>query len=164
MPVAKIRSPEPLPLKDLSEQKFGIWKTQLKAWLSSDDTLAPFLPTGNYSTWQAEETNPLRITELVQPGPDPDLPQNPTQAQRDQLLEKRRRQLEIFISQVASCVSINHYNTVVRNATSLEWVFDKVREDYGITQKGINFMNLRQVKYDGNTMTPAASTISTDPI
>jgi len=90
-----------------------------------------------------------------EPGPDVDLPAGATEAQRRQLLDKRRRQLDIFLSQVATCVSINHYNTVVRHATSLEWVFNKVREDYGIVQKGINFMNLRRITYDASTMTPS---------
>ena len=81
MPVVKIHTPEQLPARDLTEQKFSIWKTQLHAWLSSDDTLAHFLPTGDYSEWQAEKTNPLRITQLVAPGPDLDLPAEATQAQ-----------------------------------------------------------------------------------
>ena len=97
MPVVKIKPPEPLPLRDLSEQKFGIWKNQLKAWLASDDTLAVFLPTGTYPQWESEEVNPRRIQQLIQPGPDPDLPANPHQAHRDQLLDKRCRQLEIFL-------------------------------------------------------------------
>ena len=87
---------------------------------------------------------------------DPDLTPDATQAQRNTLLGKRRRQLEVFISQVASCVSLNHYNTVVRHATSLEWVFLRIREDYGISQKGINFMNLRLIRYDPATMTPSS--------
>ena len=154
MPVVKVRQPEQLPLRDLTEQKFSVWKNQLRAWLGSNDSLAPFLPTGQYHTWQAEEVNPNRIDQLIQPGPDRDLQQDATQAQRDQLLDKRRRQLDIFLSQVASCVSLNHYNTVVRHATSLQWVFNKIREDYGIVQRGINFMNLRHLRYDPETMTP----------
>ena len=142
-------------MRDLTEQQFSIWKNQLRAWLASDDSLAPFLPTGQYNTWESEETNPHRITELVQPGPDLDLRENPTEAQRTQLLDKRRRQLDIFLSQVASCVSLNHYNTVVRHATSLQWVHNKIREDYGIVQRGINFMNLRHLKYNQETMTPS---------
>ena len=155
MPVVKIHAPEQLPLRELTEQKFSVWKTQLRAWLASDDSLAHFLPTGDYSEWESEELNPLRIPHLVQPGPDPDLPADPTDAQTRQLLDKRRRQLDIFLSQVASCVSLNHYNTVVRHATSLQWVFNKIREDYGIVQKGINFVNLRRLKYDSSTMTPS---------
>ena len=113
MPVVKIHKPEQLPLRDLTQQKFDVWKNQLRVWLASDDSLAHFLPNGQYSRWEAEEANPLRIVQLVQPGPDLELQPEATVAQRQILLDKRRRQLDIFISQVASCVSINHYNTVV---------------------------------------------------
>ena len=61
----------------------------------------------------------------------------------------------IFLSQVANCVSVNHYTTVLRYATSLQWIFDKVREDYDIAHRGIHFMNLSRIKYDPETMTPA---------
>ena len=151
----KVHKPEQLPVRDLTEQQFEIWKLQLRAWLSSDETLAQFLPRGRYSTWQSEETNPDRITELVQPGPDPELPDNPTDPQIQDLLAKRRMQLEVFLSQVANCVSLNHYTTVVRHATSLQWIFNKIRQDYDIAQKGIHFMNLARLKYDSTTMTPS---------
>ena len=61
---------------------------------------------------------------------------------------KRRRQLVIFLSQVANCVSLNHYTTVLLHATLLQWIFDKVQEDYNITHKGIHFMNLSRAKYE----------------
>ena len=155
MPVVKIHAPEQLPLRELNEQKFSIWRNQLRVWLASDDTLAPFLATGQYSQWQSEEVNRHRILRLVDPGPDLDLQENATAQQRAALLDKRRRQLDIFISQVASCVHPNHYNTVVRHATSLQWVFDRIKQDYGISQRGINFMNLRLVQYNAETMTPS---------
>ena len=155
MPVVKIHAPEKLPVRDLTQQKFDVWKTQLRAWLSSDDSLAHFLTNGRYNQWEAEEANPLRIPHLVQPGPDPELPADATAVQQQDLLDKRRRQLDIFLSQVANCVSDNHYTTVVRHATSLEWIFNKIREDYDIVQKGIHFMNLRRIKYDAASMTPS---------
>ena len=104
MPVAKIHPPEKLPVRGLTDQQFQVWKTQLRAWLYSDEALGHFLPDGRYNTWQAEETNADRIQILADP--DPELPNNPTQLQRDELLTKRRRQLVIFLSQVANCVSI----------------------------------------------------------
>ena len=70
MPTTKIKQPEPLPLRDLTEEKFGVWRTQLRAWLASDDLLAPFLPTGEYSEWDSEEANPMRIRQLAALDPD----------------------------------------------------------------------------------------------
>ena len=123
MPVAKIHPPEKLPERGLPKQQFQVWQVQLCAWLNSNEALGHFLPDRRYSQWQAEEINADRIQALADP--DPELPQNPDQIQRDELLTKRRRQLVIFLSQVANCFSINHYTTVLRHATSLQWIFDK---------------------------------------
>ena len=118
MPVAKIHPPAQLPERGLTEQQFQVWQTQLRAWLYCDEALGHFLPDGRYNQWQAEETNAHRIPALADP--DPELPQNPTEAQIEDLLTKRRRQLVVFLSQVANCVSTNHYTTVLRHATSLQ--------------------------------------------
>ena len=88
MPIAKIHPPEKLPVCSLTEQQFQVWKTQLRAWLYSDETLGHFLPDGRYANWQAEETNAHRIVTLADPHPE--LPQDPTQLQRDKLLTKTR--------------------------------------------------------------------------
>ena len=154
MPIAKIHPPEKLPVRGLTEQQFQVWQTQLRAWLYCDEALSHFLTDGRYAEWEAEEVNPHRIAELLG-NPDPELPQNPTAAQETDLLTKRRRQLVIFLSQVANCVSVNHYTTVLRHATSLQWIFDKIRLDYDLSHRGIHFMNLSRIKYDPDTMTPA---------
>ena len=83
MPVAKIHPPKKLPVRGLTDQQFKVWKTQLRAWLYSDNVLGlgHFLPDARYANWQAEETNAQRIANLADL--DPELPQNPTQLQRD---------------------------------------------------------------------------------
>ena len=86
MPVAKIDPPEKLPVRGLTEQQFQVWQTQLQAWLYCDEALGHFLPDGCYNNWQAEEINAHRIQALADP--DPELPQNPNQVQRDELLTK----------------------------------------------------------------------------
>ena len=119
MPVVKIVPPTQLPDRGLTEHKFSVWRTQLKAWLNSDDSMALFMPRGRYNTWQPEEINPDRIVQLVNPG-DTEIPQDATEDQLADLLDKRRRQLDIFISQIANTVSVNMYTVVTRHATSLD--------------------------------------------
>ena len=155
MPTVKIHAPTPLPDRGLTEQKYDIWQNQLKSWLDSGDILAQFMPRGRYGVWEAEERNQLRL-DAVADG-DPDLPQDATDAQTQDLLEKRRRQLGVFLSQVASTVATNMYTTVIRHATSLQWVLNKVRQEHDLSQRGIHFMNLRKLmKYDAETMTPSS--------
>ena len=154
MPTAKVHPPNPLPPKSLTQQQFEIWSAELQAWLSSDETQAQFLPGSLYETWQSEEQNPHRIAALL-PG-DPDTPDNATAAQLLALVTKRRRQCKVFLSLVAKCVSENHYLEIIRHATSLTWVFDLIKRDYDLKITGIDFLNLSDIKYEPETMTPAA--------
>ena len=87
---------------------------------------------------------------------DPDLPAEPTQQQRMALLDKRRRQCQVFVSLVAKCVSENHYLEITRHATSLTWVFNLIKKDYDLKVTGIDFLNITDIKYDSDTMTPTA--------
>ena len=75
---------------------------------------------------------------------------------RDSIRDKRRRQCKVFLSQVAKCVSQNHYLEIIRHATSLTWVFNLIKQDYDLRVTGIDFLNLAGIKYESETMTPAA--------
>ena len=118
--------------------------------------MARFMQDGRYNQWQSQETNPHRILEL-----DPDDPETPEnnvqnrQGRLQELLVKRRRQLKRFLGQVAQCTSKNLYAAIVRHATSLEWIYTKIREDYDIQKKGIHFLNIVELKYDPEKKTPA---------
>ena len=68
MPVAKIHPAKKLPVQALTDQQFQVWKTQLRAWLYSNEALGHFLPGGRYANWQAEETNSDRIQILATVG------------------------------------------------------------------------------------------------
>ena len=154
MPKAKVNPPEPLPIKGLTQTQFDIWSAELEAWLAADDVQSQFLPGRLYGEWQSQEQNPHRIA-VVAPA-DPELPAEPNQQQRDALVDKRRRQCQVFISLVAKCVSQNHYLEITRNATSLTWVFNLIKKDYDLRVTGIDFLSLVDIKYDPDTLTPAA--------
>ena len=47
------------------------------------------------------------------------------------------------------------YAGIVCHSTSLEWVYDKIREEYDIQTKGIHFLNIIDLHYDPETKTPA---------
>ena len=153
MPTAKVHAPSPWPPKQLTQQQFNIWSSELEAWLASDKIQANFLPDRLYSTWQSQEQNPHRIPQLAEAG-DQDLPNNATPAQQLALLTKRRRQLQVFLSQVAKCVSENHYMEIIRHAVSLNWVLNTIKRDYDIKVTGINFLNIHDIKYESESMTP----------
>ena len=58
----------------------------------------------------------------------------------------------MFISQIDKTVSLNHYATIVNNCTSLQWIYNKLREDYNIQMRGIDFLNILDLSYDEGIM------------
>ena len=101
--------------------------------------MARFLQDGSYSTCQSEETlhgriQALNATDEITINREPNDQDKVTK--REALLNKKRRELKTFLNQVAKVVSANHYNFVMRQATSLEWVYREIRKDYNIQQKG----------------------------
>lgn len=147
MPTIKIHPPEKLLDTSLSEQQFQIFKTELEVYLSTDEKLLPFLNGGQYDTWVAAETNPARLEAARNP---------PGEAVADNaaVFARRKRYLTLFLSLVAKTVSVNHYSMIMQHSTSLQWIYDKIREDYNIQTKGIHLFNILDLKYCSTTMMP----------
>lgn len=156
MPQIKILPPRPLPEQAISQQEFEDWQNELEIWLGEDDNMARFMTDGRYNTWRSQEADPNRIQALDAGDPDRPAEDAPNRADRlADLLAKRRRQLRTFLGQVAKCASRNLYAAIVRHATSLDWIYNKIREDYDIQQKGIHFLNVTDLKYNPETKTPS---------
>ena len=118
--------------------------------------MARFMSDGIYNTWVSQEENNHRIEELNER--DPNRPAEDVANCADvlaELLSNRRRELRTFIGQIAKAASKNMYAGIVRHSTSLEWVYNKLREEYDIQTKGIHFLNIINLKYDPDTKTPA---------
>ena len=130
----KIYPPTKLPEKGVTDLLFNIWVEEIEVYLSQDDRFTPFMRGGPYSTWLAYDANADRIAGPQGEDAAADLP-------------TRRAQLRTFLSIVAKACDINHYNVVTRHSTSLQWIYDKLREDYDIQQKGIHFFNLLDLQY-----------------
>ena len=118
--------------------------------------MARFMTDRRYHTWQLQEQNPLRIQDLDPNNPDRLQPaaNNGANLLAD-LLNKQRRQLKTFVGQVAKYASGNMYVSIVCHITSLNWIYDKIQQDYDIQQKGIHFLNVINLKYN-----PKAKTLS----
>ena len=131
MPAIQIFPPKQLPDKGLSEHSFEAWTSELEVSLGVDDDMARFLQDGFYSTWQSKESihgriQTLNLADEITVNREPTEQENV--AKREALLNKRRRELKTFLNQVAKVVSANHYNFVMRQATSLEWLYREIRK------------------------------------
>ena len=126
-----------------------------------DEKFRPYI-SGKYKEWEAAEDNADRIADLVpedkinkvenEAGIVRDVPK--TDQEKEGMLEDRRTYLELFLSLIAKVVSPNHYSTVMEHSTSLQWVFNMIREDYDIQTRGIHILNILDLKYEEGTMKP----------
>ena len=142
----KIYAPTKLPDYGLSEQGFQTWKTELRIYLNQQDDFLVFMKGGIYANWSpAEEGERLRVKAKKREDPLVD----------DEVeLDKRNRDLDLFLSLIAKTVSQPHYPIIMENSTSLDWIYNKLREDYDIQTKGIHFLNILDLKYDESKMQP----------
>ena len=141
----KVYAPTRLPDQGLSEQGFQTWKTELRIYLNQNEEFLEFMPGGLYPKWEPAEEGE-RLTVKAKKG-DP-----PVDDVVD--LAKRNRDLDLFLSLIAKTVSQDHYQVIMENSTSLDWIYDKLREDYDIQTKGIHFLNILDLKYDESKMQP----------
>ena len=153
MPSIKVYAPNQLPDRGVSETQFNIWIEEFEVYLSQEEEFRSFLAGEAYAEWKAQENNPERLTEVK--GADAQLPGR-TVASDNAKLKIRQRQLRTVLSVVGKCVSIGHYDSVMRNSTSLQWIYEMLRCDYDIQKKGIHFFNLLDLKYDPAKLTPTA--------
>ena len=126
----KYTPPNQLPEKNLSEQEFQKWKTELEMYLSMEDKFALFFPGQPCAEWRAGEEGEQRIAEI------------PAGVPREKTLLLLNTHLKVFLSLIAKCVSDGHHATVMNYSTSLNWIFEELRKDYNIQAKGIHFLNL----------------------
>ena len=141
MPPAKILPPSQLPTSGVTDIILKKWIDQLKVYLLQYDNFAFFMEGGRYSEWSPAEEYQHRIRAHAAPDAADDL-------------NNRRTQLRTLLSIVARYVQDSDYDPVIKHSTSLEWVFNKLREDYDIRRKGIHFLNIIDLQYDATTMTP----------
>ena len=156
MPGIKIHPPKQLPEHSLSQQEFEDWINELEIYLGQDAAMARFMTGGLYDTWTSQEANPNRIPDVLDG--DPETPAdgaNNRAALMTELLAKRRRELRTFIGLIAKVAAKNMYAGIVRHSISLQWVYDRIREQYDIQNRGIHFLNIIDLKYDPETKTPA---------
>ena len=159
MPSIKIYPPTPLPDRKVDETQFNIWTEEIEVYLSQENDFAIFLPGALYENWASFETNNLRIAALNQADRVTAGGNVTAQQAADQntaRLIKRQRDLRTVLSIIGKCVSQGHYNSVIRHSTSLQWIYNTLRCDYDIQQKGIHFFNILDLKYDSQSMTPVS--------
>jgi len=125
----KITIPRKLTGKGVTHFLFNIWRDELESILAKDSHMAVFLPNGVYSTWESYAKNPDRIKKAA--GDD-----------KKGHLAARRYQLRAFLNIVADACDSSHNRDIILNSTSLQWIYNRLQEEYNIQENKMHFLNL----------------------
>ena len=112
------------------------WENNLKYILSLDPNFASFLTDG--ATWQKKtNTTPMR-------GFEDDNEEVPVIRRRT--AAQKVTHLDMMLGQIANYVPVISRNTIVRNSTSINGVWQAIRQHYGLQSTGSRFLDLANIK------------------
>ena len=137
----KISKPERLPKENVSEPDLYAWWNELMNYLNQHDNFKLFKERGMYGQWQPAETNEDRISALHKDD-------------KDGKLDERQRDLHNFITIIAGCCSRDQYMMVIKQATSLKWIWDELTLIYQHQHKGKEFLSIVDLDYNPTEHTP----------
>ena len=117
---------------------FENWKENLKYVLSLDPSFAPFLVSG--FTWE-KKTRAAPNRGLT------DDPNTVAEAVRKTAAQKVTH-LELMLGQIANYCPVISRNTIVKNSTSIESIWQVIRAHYGFQSSGAHFLDLSDIKLE----------------
>ena len=131
----KISKPERLPKEDVSETDLLAWWNELNNYLNQDEDFELFKQGGIYAQWEPAELDENRITVVMAPDNETALP-------------KRRRQLNNFLTIIAGCCSKDQYMHIIKQATSLKWIWNELTLIYQHQHKGKDFLSIIDIEWN----------------
>ena len=117
--------------KNETLNSFTNWKENLLYTLSLDPNFSPFLVDG-FSWLKKSATTPTR--GLTNDGESVPVAQRLTAVQKN-------AKLELMLGQIANYATIISRNSIVKNSSSLNDIWIKIREHYGFQTNGSRFLD-----------------------
>ena len=144
----KITPPPKLDSKDLTLDKLQTWNSSMRNCFKHDPDHKQFLKGQEYQTWTALKTDKDRGINVV-PVVDADATRNAANiATAKEDSGKIREHLEDFLHILASKAPDGMYNTITRQATSMEWVFNRIKTAFRIQSKGVDLFTAAEAGFD----------------
>lgn len=112
------------------------WENNLKYILSLDPNFASFLTAD--ASW-LKKTNAAPLRGFTDDGED-------VPAIRRRTADQRVSHLEMMLGQIANYSPLISRNTIVRNSTSVNGVWQSIRQHYGLQSTGSRFLDLANIK------------------
>ena len=136
----KISKPERLPKDNITEADLYAWWNELMNYLNQHDNFKFYKEKGHYPTWLPAETDEDRITVLHKDDKGD--------------IETRQRDLNNFITIIAGCCNRDHYMMVIKQATSLKWIWEELTVIYHHQHKGKEFLTIADLQYNSSEQSP----------
>ena len=136
----KISKPERLPKDNVSEADLYAWWNELMNYLNQHDNFKLYKEKGMYSTWQPAESEEDRILSLNKDDKGD--------------LDMRQRDLNNFITIIAGCCNRDHYMMVIKQSTSLKWIWEELTIIYHHQHKGKEFLSISDLQYNPSEQSP----------
>ena len=133
--MSTLRAPKQWSLtKNETITSFESWRQNLVYSLSLDPGFAPFLVTG--TTW-TKKTNANPLRGLVD---DPEGTPNRRNA------AQKVAQLDLMLGQIANFCPIISRNTITKNSTSIDNIWQSIRAHFGFQSTGAHFIDLMNIQ------------------
>ena len=143
----RVSLPEKLPNEGLTAVDFETWRSDVLIYLSQSEEYERFLSGGVYSTWEALDDEPSRLTELAETD-HPPAPNAQNAAAIATRLATRNKQLKTMLGQVAGKCNKSMYRDVMDKSTCMEDIWELIEIDYDIQKKGRHFMKLDLIRFN----------------
>ena len=147
----KITPPPKLVSKELSLDKLQTWFSSMRNCFKHDTDHKQFLPGQEYQTWRALKSDKSRGITIT-PTPDADATINRTNIENARKKEEEiREHLEDFLHILASKAPEGMYSTITKEATSMTWVFNRIKTAFRIQSKGVDLCYAMDSGFDPET-------------
>ena len=126
----------------LTRDDFITWKYNLQSFLRQKTEWAEFMPGGEHSEWTCLDENDTRGLSV-----------DPTDQSRESIAEAREKTLllrgnnEDFLTCVATFCPSGFYEFVIRESTSLQWIYDQILTTYNLQTQRQDILNGSEMEF-----------------
>ena len=144
----KIIPPPKLESNGLTLDKLQTWYSGMRNCFKHDPDHKQFLKGQTYETWTALKPDKTRglVVEAVEDVDPVARAANIQTARQEEI--KLRESLDDFLHILGSKAPEGMYNTIVKQATSMEWVLLRIKTAFRIQSKGIDLYTATEAGYD----------------
>ena len=138
---------------NITRDDFVTWKYNLLASIRQKDAWLKFMTGGTHSCWSSQDDNPTRGLSATYIHPQDPLDPASIQNARDltqNATVKLRGEHDDFLACLATFCPAGFYEFVIRESTSVQWIFDQILSTYNLQTKREDVLNGQEMNFTFN--------------